>query len=292
MGRVLPVPRVRRRGGGGLARRGRRAGDREPARARARLRARERDRAGGGPGRRPTPRSSGPAAAPPRSRSPTTRGHSPTTSPGWRRSATRWAPAVRCGSTPTGPGTSTRPSRPSARSTGLRAAWSTSSSPAARSTSWRPSGAGWTCGSPRTSRSAAPTTRCGSPSPAPRTSRCSSARRWAGWRARCGWPRRPGCRVSCRPRWRPASGWRPSSRWPGRCRSWTSRAGWARWRCSTVISCPTRWGCGRSTAGSRSPALPGPGPGPARRPRGRPRAGALVARPARSGCQASHMTKL
>ena len=32
----------------------------------------------------------------------------------------------------------------------------------ARSTSWRPSGDGWTCGSPRTSRSAAPTTPCGS----------------------------------------------------------------------------------------------------------------------------------
>jgi O-succinylbenzoate synthase len=68
---------------------------------------------------------------------------------------------------------------------------------------------GWTCGSPPTSRSAGPTTRCGWPSPAPRTSRCSSARRWAGSRGRCGWPRRPGCRVSCRPRWRRASGWRP-----------------------------------------------------------------------------------
>ena len=54
----------------------------------------------------------------------------PTTSRGSRRSATRWGRPVRCGSTPTGPGTSTRRSRPSARWTAPPAGWSTSSSPA------------------------------------------------------------------------------------------------------------------------------------------------------------------
>ena len=93
MGRVLPVPRVRRRRGRSLARRGRRAGDGGLARPGARLGTRERDR----PGRRPRagarrrrpvglPHGQGQGRRPRRVRS-------PTTSRGSRRSATRWAPA-------------------------------------------------------------------------------------------------------------------------------------------------------------------------------------------------------
>ena len=58
----------------------------------------------------------------------------PTTSPGSRRSATRWAPPARSGSTPTPPGTSTP--RPPASPSSTASAWSTSSSRARRSTSW------------------------------------------------------------------------------------------------------------------------------------------------------------
>ena len=59
------------------------------------------------------------------------------------------------------PGTSTRPSPRSGCCTASTS--STSSSPAGRSRSWPPSAAGWTCRSPRTSRSAARRTRSASP---------------------------------------------------------------------------------------------------------------------------------
>ena len=50
--------------------------------------------------------------------------------------------------------------------------------------------------------------------------------------------------------------------------------------------------CGRSTAGSRFPALPRPRTRPCSTPTRPTPSGRLVARPARSGCEASHMTKL
>ena len=56
-----------------------------------------------------------------------------------------------------------------------------------------PAGAG--AGSPPTSRSAAPRTRCGWRWPEPRTWRCSSALRWAGCAAR--WPWREACGLPC-----------------------------------------------------------------------------------------------
>ena len=71
------------------------------------------------------------AAGPPRSRSPSPARASPTTRPGSRRCATRSARTAGSGSTSTGCGTSTPPSRASPCSTAPPAAWSTSSSPCA-----------------------------------------------------------------------------------------------------------------------------------------------------------------
>ena len=92
--------------------------------------------------------------------------------------------------------------------------WSTSSSPARRSRSWRPCAARSTCRSRRTSRSGARRIPTWSATSRPPTSPCSRCSRSAGCAPACGSRRRSGCRSSCRRRWRPRSGSRPASRWP------------------------------------------------------------------------------
>ena len=73
---------------------------------------------------------------------------------------------------------------------------------------------------------------------------------------RCGSPRRPGCRASCRPRWRRSVGLAAELALAGALPELAVRvrAGDAV-RCSTAMSCRGRR-CVPSTAGSRSPAPP------------------------------------
>ena len=78
----------------------------------------------------------------------------------------------RSGSTPTAPGTSTRRSAPSPRSTGPPADWSTSSSRSSRSRTSPSYAVGSTCRSPPTSRSGGPRTPTGSATSRPPTSPC------------------------------------------------------------------------------------------------------------------------
>ena len=129
LGGVVALPGVRRRhrrGRGwpararpptsaGRSRCATRAGQRHRPGHRSRARARDRRRR-----RLPHRQGQGRRARP---------GRSPTTSPASRPSATRSAPTDWSGSTPTAPGTSTRRSARSPRSTGPPAGWSTSSSP-------------------------------------------------------------------------------------------------------------------------------------------------------------------
>ncbi len=211
-----------RRGGGrrGLARAGarRRTGQRDGAGGRARAGARDRARRW--------------LRARPRSRSPSPGSRRPTTRRGWRRCATRSGPTAGCGSTPTALGRSTRRSPRCGCSTGLPVAWSTSSSRAAPSRSWRRYGGGCRCRSRPTSRSDGPRTPTGCATSRRRTSPCSRCSRSAGCARACGSPRTSGCRSWCRRRWRRRSASRPGWPWRPRCRSCPTPAGWRRCSCS------------------------------------------------------------
>ena len=180
LGRVQPVPRLRRPRERAVARRCARLRRARVAGARTRRRSRSTAPC---PPSAPSRRSASSAAAaarPPRSRSPSRARPSPRTSNASRRCATRSARRARSASTPTAAGPSTRRSARSRRSTSPPTAWSTSSSPAPRSRTSPPYAARSACRSPPTSRSAGPTTRSASSSSRPPTSRCSRSQPLGG----------------------------------------------------------------------------------------------------------------
>ena len=136
-----------------------------------------------------------------------------------------------------GVGTSIRRRPRHARWTSPPADSSTSSSPAAPSTSWLPCvDAGRACGSPPTSRSGGPripfkVAVAGAADLA--VIKCTPL---GGVRRALESPRPPGFPAWSRPPWRPASGSPPSWPSPVPYRNWTSPAAWARCRCCVVTS--------------------------------------------------------